>query len=127
MKFFIDINGIIFNISKNGKCNHPAEIKVESDKIHILDGEGFISDTYTLWDSLHSLAVAISPKVELDVGDQLSLHDAIEELHQSTEKFREEWLEGHKNKPEHYPLSMPSDNVGLFTEQFIMSLNNFDQ
>lgn len=123
MKFFIDKSGVIFTILENGECNHPAKFQIEPNEIHILDGEGYISDTYAVWDSLHSLAVAIAPKVELDVSKPLNIHDAIEELHGAAEKFRQNWLLGHKENPENYPLEMPPENHGLYAEQFLMSLD----
>ena len=123
MKFFIDANGVIFSVDQTGKSNHPLSIQIKADQVNILDGEGFVSDTYTLWDSLHSLAVAISPKAEIDASQPLSLDDAIEEIHQSAEKFKNDWMQGHKENPENYPLEMPSENNGMYVEQFLMSLN----
>ena len=123
MKFFIDANGVIFSVDQNGKTNHPSLIQIEADQVNIVDGEGFISDTYTLWDSLHSLAVAITPKVEIDVNQPISFNEAIEEIHQSAEKFKNEWMQGHRENPENYPLEMPSENNGMYVEQFLMSLN----
>lgn len=123
MKYFTDASGIIYSIDAQGKCNHPAAVQVESGRVHILDGDGGIADTHTLWDSLHSLAVAIAPSVEVDYSKGLSLHDAVEELHQAAEKFKQDWLDGHQQKPEQYPLSLPSDNIGIYTELFVMSLS----
>ena len=123
MKYFVDTNGIIFSIGEDGKCNHSAAVQIESDQVHILDGDGGIGDTYTLWDSLHSLAVAIAPSNNVDYSAGLSLHDAVDELHQAAEKFKQDWLDGHEKSPEQYPLSLPSDNIGIYTELFVMSLS----
>ncbi|HFG7030911.1 TPA: hypothetical protein ACGIK9_003411 [Acinetobacter baumannii] len=122
MTYFVDVNGVIYSISEDGRSNHPGKLRVENNKVFVLDSDGSVLDEYQLWDSLLSLAVAI----EGDSGDNhsgpLHINQAINQMHYAVDSFKNTWMNGHKQNPEHFPLTLPEDNSGIFFEQLFMSM-----
>lgn len=48
-----------------------------------------------------------------------SLESFVKELQKDILKFSEAYKKKHAENPEHYPLELPGDNAGLWTEFFI--------
>ena len=121
IRCFIDVDGHIWSIDKDGKTNFPSEIKIDGEDVLVLgphDGEGqFIEETYQLWPSLTSLALAIEQKIQPSIDGSVSLNQAVAEAHIGAEIFKAAWLKGHMEHPDRYPLAFPEDNAGLWREQ----------
>lgn len=52
----------------------------------------------------------------------ISLDEFIESAKSDIDKFREFWIKNHDKNPKNFPMSLPTDNAGLWWEMF----NNFD-
>lgn len=48
----------------------------------------------------------------------VSLNEVTTDLAETVAKFKSEWLKKHEELPEQYPLELPNDNAGLWTEFF---------
>jgi hypothetical protein len=49
----------------------------------------------------------------------ISLTQIMSELRRDLEAFEADWLKNHAADPEKYPLSLPSENAGLWSEFFL--------
>lgn len=130
MRYFVELNGLICWVKENGESNHPVIAKneqvskVDGNKIIFLSSVGAIQDEFLLWDSLTSLAVSIEQAVNVDPDASLHIDTAVAMAHTKIEKFRSDWYNGHAINKEGYPLSIESNNTGIFFEQIAESLSS---
>lgn len=122
-KYFVDNNGVIFTVYGDGTTNNPHTIKVDNEKVLILAEDGEVLSEYQLWNSLSTLAVELTPIPEIKQGEEMPLDVAVAQIHKDLEDFSDHWHQEHKKKPENWPLTLPSNNKGLYFEQFIAFVN----
>lgn len=143
MRYFIDSDKAVWTIDDNGQCNYPGLVKVEGDVVEIvakhqeqkagvdpvlakhgvtvmtfsekqLSGE---TVSYPLFDSLMALSLAQECNPAKSDDGSLSMERAVYEVHQQAESFKRWWSERNKENPDFFPMSLPSDNAGLWFEQ----------
>jgi ABC-type histidine transport system ATPase subunit len=130
MKHFADLNGLICWVKENGESNHPAitsgeqVAKIEGNKILFIKSDGSIQDEFILWDHLTALAAAIERPIHVDPNDSLHIDTAVAIAHSKIEKFRSDWHSGHIANTECYPLSIESENTGIFFEQMFDAITS---
>lgn len=119
---FVDVDGHIWSTNASGESNFPGEIEIIGDTVRVLgtgDGSGarLVEDEYQLWPSLTSLAMALELDLPPSVDGSISLDQAIAEAHKQVESFRGYWLRENERNPDHFPLTLPRENAGLWFEQ----------
>lgn len=123
IRCFVDVDGHIWSINEAGESNFPADIAIDGDVVQVLgerDDQGpgrLVEDEYVLWPSLTALAIALEQEPEPSSDGSVSLQQAVAEAHQRAQSFEVWWVQANKDKPDHYPMSLPMDNAGLWHEQ----------
>lgn len=123
LRCFVCSSGHVWSICVDGSTNYPAEIRIEGVKVQILGakddlGPGrAIEAEYDLWDSLTELALRIEHSPTPSTDGSVSLEQAVaDELH-NVIKFEKFWISNNAKNPDHYPMTFPVDNAGIWAEQ----------
>lgn len=62
--------------------------------------------------------------IDVDPNDSLHIDTAVAIAHSKIEKFRSDWHSGHIANTECYPLSIESENTGIFFEQMFDAITS---
>lgn len=135
-RYFVCDDGIIWSLYSNGESNFPHTIKVEEagTAVNPSTGEALtysqvlwlgssddnesrpIEGEFVLHNSLMELALEIE-KPHSDDSSVVTLDEVVHQGIQQVLSFKHSYIMGNKTNPDHYPLTQPVSNSGVWFEQ----------
>lgn len=120
-KYFICDQGIVWPVNADGSSPFAGKLVLEGYKVlHVdFDGEGDeVVSEYQLHESLTDLGIAIEHSDSANSEqDSVSLEQALSEAYRCIQSFGAAWQAAHAKQPEVFPMTLPTDNAGLWGEQ----------
>ena len=125
VRCFVDVNGHVWTIDHKGNSNFPSDFEIVGNTVLVYGvkddlGEGrAIDEEYQLWPSLTALAMTLEQNpcdYESEDGS-MTLECAVAEAHKRVHSFEKHWIESNKVAPDHFPMSFPQEDTGLWFEQ----------